>query len=100
MVETESSAFWSWRSRVSTMRRLVSSGSPFEPTIGFSRAVRVGAFVSVAGTAAIGSDGSTVGVGDAARQARRCFEIIQTALQGAGASMADVVRTRILLTRI
>jgi len=85
---------------VSTTRRLVSSGSPFEPTIGFSRAVRVGSFVTVSGTAPIGPDRKTVGVGDAARQARRCLEIIEAALTGAGASMQDVVRTRILLTRI
>jgi enamine deaminase RidA (YjgF/YER057c/UK114 family) len=82
------------------MRKLVSSGSPYEGRFGFSRAVRTGAVVSVAGTAPLGSDGSTVGRGDAAAQARRCLEIIATALEGAGASMRHVVRTRILLTRI
>jgi enamine deaminase RidA (YjgF/YER057c/UK114 family) len=60
----------------------------------------VGSFVAVAGTAPIGLDGRTVGAGDAAAQARRCLEIIRTALEQAGASMQDVVRTRILLTRI
>ena len=82
------------------MRKLVSSGSPYEPRVGISRAVRVGSFVSVAGTAPLGPDGRTVGRGDAAAQARRCFEIIAAALDGAGASLRHVVRTRILLTRI
>jgi enamine deaminase RidA (YjgF/YER057c/UK114 family) len=82
------------------MRKLVSSGSPYEASVGFSRAVRAGAVVSVAGTAPIGPDGGTVGRGDAAAQARRCFEIIAAALEGAGASLRHVVRTRILLTRI
>ena len=82
------------------MRKLVSSGSPYEPKIGISRAVRATTFVTVAGTAPIGPDGRTVGPGDAAAQARRCLEIISAALQGAGASLRHVVRTRILLTRI
>jgi len=82
------------------MRKLVSSGSPYEPKIGISRAVRVGPVISVAGTAPIGPDGHTVGRGDAAAQARRCFEIIAAALESAGASLRHVVRTRILLTRI
>ena len=82
------------------MRKLVSSGSPYEASVGFSRAVRAGAVVSVAGTAPIGPDGATVGRGDAAAQARRCFEIIAAALEGAGASLRQVVRTRILLARI
>jgi enamine deaminase RidA (YjgF/YER057c/UK114 family) len=82
------------------MRKLVSSGSPYEPKIGISRAVRVGPIVSVAGTAPLGVDGRTVGRDDAATQARRCLEIIAAALESAGASMAQVVRTRILLTRI
>ncbi len=76
------------------------SGSPYEETIGFSRAVRVGPFVSVGGTAPIGANGETVGVGDPAAQARRCFEIIADALAQVGASMEDVVRTRLMLTRI
>jgi enamine deaminase RidA (YjgF/YER057c/UK114 family) len=82
------------------MRKLISSGSPFEPKIGISRAVRVGSIITVAGTAPLGPDGRTVASGDAAGQARRCFEIIAAALDAAGSSMADVVRTRILLTRI
>jgi enamine deaminase RidA (YjgF/YER057c/UK114 family) len=82
------------------MRKLISSGSPYEPKVGISRAVRVGAIVTVAGTAPLGPDGRTVGRGDAAAQARRCLEIIAAALEAAGASLRDVVRTRILLTRI
>src|ERR1041384_8063387 len=82
------------------MRKLVSSGSPYEPKVGMSRAVRVGSMVSVAGTAPLGADGSTVGHGDAGAQARRCLEIIAAALEKAGASLRNVVRTRILLTRI
>lgn len=82
------------------MRQLVSSGSPYEPKVGISRAVRVGSIVTVAGTAPLGPDGRTVAPGDAAAQARRCLEIIAAALEKAGASMAQVVRTRILLTRI
>src|SRR5690349_18102936 len=82
------------------MRKLVSSGSPYEPKIGISRAVRAGAFVTVAGTAPLGPDGRTVGRGDAAAQARRCLEIIAAALEQAGASLRHVVRTRLLLTRI
>lgn len=82
------------------MRKLVSSGSPYEPTIGISRAVRVGPIISVAGTAPLGPDGHIMGRGDPAAQARRCLEIIAAALDGAGASLPHVVRTRIFLTRI
>jgi len=82
------------------MRKLVSSGSPYEPRIGISRAVRVGSIITVAGTAPIGADGRTMGQGDPAAQARRCLEIIAAALEAAGASLNQVVRTRILLTRI
>lgn len=82
------------------MRKLVSSGSPYEPKVGISRAVRAGPFVTVSGTAPLGPDGQTVGRGDPALQARRCLEIIAAALEQAGASLKDVVRTRTLLTRI
>jgi enamine deaminase RidA (YjgF/YER057c/UK114 family) len=81
-------------------KKRVSSGSPYESSIGFSRAVRVGNWISVAGTAPIGSDGNSIAPDDVSAQARRCFEIIQGALEDAGASLADVVRTRIFLTRI
>ncbi len=80
--------------------QLVSSGSPYEPRVGISRAVRAGPFLVVSGTAPLGPDGRTKGLGDAAVQARRCLEIIRVALEAAGASLADVVRTRVLLTRI
>ena len=78
----------------------ISSGSPYEPRLGISRAVRSGRIIAVAGTAPIGSDGKTVGKDDASVQARRCIEIIANALEQAGASLTDVIRTRILLTRI
>lgn len=81
-------------------RELISSGSPYEPKIGISRAVRVGNTISVSGTAPIGADGINVAPGDPAKQARRCIEIIEAALQSAGASLKSVVRTRILLIRI
>lgn len=82
------------------MRKLISSGSKFEPVLGFSRAVRVGDHVIVAGTAPVGADGNTAGKGDAAAQTRRIFEIVAGALAEAGASLKDVVRTRIMLRSI
>ena len=82
------------------VRKLISSGSPFESIIGFSRAVRVDNFIAIGGTAPIGPDGQNVAPNDPAAQARRCFEIIKAALEDAGASLDDVIRTRILLTRI
>lgn len=85
---------------MSPRHHLVSSGSPYEPRVGISRAVRAGPLIVVSGTAPLGPDGKTVAVGDPAAQARRCLEIIQRALESAGASLADVVRTRTLLTRI
>ena len=80
-------------------RRLISSGSPYEPVVGFSRAVRVGEHVYVAGTAPVMPDGADP-PGDAYGQARRCLEIISSALEEAGASIADVVRTRVYLVRV
>ena len=81
-------------------RQLISSGSPYEPRVGISRAVRVGPIVAVSGTAPLGPDGQTVAKGDPAGQARRCLEIIKNALERAGASLDQVIRTRTLLTRI
>jgi enamine deaminase RidA (YjgF/YER057c/UK114 family) len=81
-------------------RQSVSSGSPFEPIFGMARAVRIGKFAAVAGTAPIGPDGKTMGQNDPAAQAARCFEIAKEALERVGASLQDVIRTRILLTRI
>ena len=80
-------------------RHRVSSGSPYEPILGISRAVRAGNFISVSGTAPL-RDGKTIGKGDAAAQARRCLEIIRDALEQAGAQLDDVIRTRTLLVRI
>jgi len=82
------------------MRKLISSGSPYEQEIGFSRAVRLGDVVHVAGTAPIARDGSTACPGDAAGQTRRCLEIIRRAIEEAGGSLEDVVRTRIYATDI
>jgi enamine deaminase RidA (YjgF/YER057c/UK114 family) len=79
-----------------TARRQVGSSSPFEATIGFSRAVRVGNRVLVSGTAPVWPDGTCAE--DPAAQARRCLQIIGDALTAAGASLADVVRTRMFLT--
>jgi len=63
--------------------KLISSGSPYEPIVGISRAVRVGREVAISGTAPLGADGKTVGVGDPTIQARRCMQIIQNALEQA-----------------
>ena len=71
-----------------------------EEIVGFSRAVRVGPYIFVGGTAPVGPDGQTVGLGDAAKQAERCFDIIGDALARAGSGWHDVVRTRLMLTDI
>ncbi|HXI38031.1 MAG TPA: RidA family protein [Burkholderiales bacterium] len=80
------------------MRKLISSGSQFEPQIGFSRAVRVGPFVAVSGTAPIAPDGSVAAPGDMYGQTKRCLEIISQAIAQAGLSMDSVIRTRVMLT--
>lgn len=80
-------------------RQLVSSASPYEPIVGFSRAVRVGNFVAVSGTTAT-SGVKPVAIGDPAAQTRAIIEVIGKALADAGASLKDVVRTRIYLTDI
>jgi len=79
----------------SMARQLIKSGSPFEATMGFSRAVRVGNMVAVAGTAPIWPDGTVDP--DPYAQARRCFEIIEAALTDAGAGLASVFRTRMFI---
>ena len=82
------------------MRTLISSGSPLEPRIGFSRAVRAGNLLAVAGTAPIASDGSVASPHDVYGQTRRCLEIIADAIRDAGMSLDDVTRTRVMLTSI
>jgi enamine deaminase RidA (YjgF/YER057c/UK114 family) len=81
-------------------RKLVSSGSYLEPEIGFSRAVRVGQMIAVAGTAPIAAAGAPAAPDDVYGQTKRCLEIIDQAVTVAGATMAQVVRTRIMLTDI
>ncbi len=85
---------------MTSKRRHVFTGSPYEKQIGVCRAVRDGQFIAVTGTAPLGADGKTVGKGDAAAQGRRCFEIIESALKQLGSGLADVIRTRIFLKRI
>ncbi|HEX7219276.1 MAG TPA: RidA family protein [Burkholderiales bacterium] len=81
-------------------RKLVSSGSGFEPRIGFSRAVRVGNMVAVSGTAPIAPDGGVAAPGDCYGQTRRCLEIIAQAIAKAGLGLDSVIRTRVMLTDI
>ncbi|MGD9500979.1 MAG: RidA family protein [Methyloceanibacter sp.] len=84
---------------MTSKRVLVSSGSPYEPIIGFSRAVNQGGIVAVGGTTA-GSGGKPVAIGDPAAQTRAILEIIAKALEDAGAGLKDVIRTRIYLVDI
>jgi enamine deaminase RidA (YjgF/YER057c/UK114 family) len=81
-------------------RQLISSGSPFERPIGFSRALRVGNTISVSGTAPIAAGGGTAYPGDLYRQTLTCIEIIKAAIEHAGGTLSDVIRTRIMLTDI
>lgn len=82
------------------MRKLITSGSPFEPQIGFSRAVRVGPFLAIAGTAPVAPGGGVAAPGDVYGQTKRCLEIIQQAIAEAGLPLTSVLRTRVMLTDI
>lgn len=81
-------------------RELISNGNPMEKIVGFSRAVKVGPYISVGGTAPVDADGKTVGTGDVFTQTKQCFEIIKDALEQAGSGLHDIVRTRVILTDI
>jgi enamine deaminase RidA (YjgF/YER057c/UK114 family) len=81
-------------------RRSIQTAAPWEPIVGYSRAVKLGPFIAVTGTTALDENGALVGEGDAAAQTRRCLENIAAALARLGATLDDVVRTRMFVTDI
>jgi enamine deaminase RidA (YjgF/YER057c/UK114 family) len=81
-------------------RKLILNGNPMEEIVGFSRAIRVGPYISVGGTAPVDEHGNTVGIGDPSAQAHQCIKVIKSALEQAGSGLPDVVRTRVILTDI
>ena len=83
-----------------SFRKSISSGAPWESRVGYARAVRAGNFVAVSGTAPVTEDGEVFAEGDAYAQTRRCIAIIERSLIEAGASLTDVVRTRMFVTDI
>ena len=81
-------------------RELISNGNPMERIVGFSRAVRVGPFISIGGTAPVDAEGKTIGLDDISAQTRQCIEVIKAALEQARSGLHHVVRTRVILTDI